>query len=160
MSETGNWLSHGFKKAPSFFEAQSALGWGVLLALFALVGVAYLLQGSQAVVSGYRMQQMTTEYKALQEQNTLLEAEIAASQPVSDLQNKAIYLGFVRATSENIEYLTIHDYPSVPGDGLEESHDSTRRVTALDNWWRRMTRGFTGWRKASYSAPSDKGNGF
>ncbi|MBN1316402.1 MAG: hypothetical protein JXA42_13080, partial [Anaerolineales bacterium] len=116
MTETGNWLSHGFKKAPSFFEAQSALGWGVLLALFALVGVAYLLQGSQAVVSGYRMQQMTSELKILQEQNTLLEAEIAAVQPVSELKNKSIYLGFVNAGFENIEYVTIHDYPSMPGD--------------------------------------------
>lgn len=150
MSENENWLSHGFKRAPSLFEAQSALGWGVVVALLSLLGVVYLSQASQQIASGYHMQVMTFELKELQKDNTYLEAQIAAGQQVEHLRRKAIALGFSPADPEDIEYLPVNDYPSTPGQvPLPTPQVVPEPERGLNGWWRGLTSGFTGWTRAT-----------
>lgn len=155
MPGTRDWLSHGFKRAASRFEARAALGWGVAVALLALSGVSYLAQGSRVIVSSYRIRQLTAELRALQEEKTFLEAQIAAGQSVEHLQQRAAALGFVAARAEDIEYLTVADYPPAPE--LSVAAPPTARsgtAAGLVDWWHGLARGFTGW------ADSTAGKGF
>lgn len=150
MSENESWLSHGFKRAPSLFEAQSALGWGVVVALLSLLGVVYLSQASQQIGSGYHMQVMTYELKELQKDNIYLEAQIAAGQQVEQLHRRAIALGFSPADPEDIEYLPVHNYPSTPGQAPPGIHLVVPEPQGgLNGWWQGLTRGFTGWTRAT-----------
>lgn len=146
MLGDGNWLPHGFKRAPSLFRAQAALGWGVVVALMALLGVVYLTLGSDSIVSGYHIQQMTWELTKLQRENAQLEAQIAKFEAVGDLQDRAREMGFVSAGPEQIEYLRVDNYPPVPGEGVPDRAASGPAASSPPtSWWDRLTRGFTGW---------------
>ncbi len=150
MSENGNWLAHGFKRAPSLFEAQAALGWGVIVTLLTLLGVVYLSQASQMIALGYDMQQLTTELKDLQKENTYLEAQIAAGQRVEQLQRQAIELGFSPSGPNDIEYLPVNDYPPTPGQVEAVAPPAPPEpVGGLTSWWRGLSRGFTGWTRST-----------
>ena len=154
MSEKGNRISHGFKRAQSFFEAQSALGWGVLLALLALVGVVYLLHGSQIIISGYTIQRTMAELEVLQEENTLLEAQIAAAEKVNALQDKAVHLGFIMAGPDDIEYLKVEVSPTSEQSDEQESTTSTAvPAKAANDWWLEILGGFSDWHQSTY--PND-----
>ncbi len=146
MSDNGNWLSHGFKRVPSLFEAQSALGWAVVLVLVTLVAVVYLSQASQTIASGFHIQQLAAELRELQKENTYLEAQIAAGQRVEKLTSKAIQLGFVHAGPEEIEYLVVDNYPRTPGQATAQvPTEAVAAVGGLADWWAGLTRAFTGW---------------
>ena len=152
MTENGNWLSHGFKKAPSLFEAQTALGWGVVVTLLALVGVLYLVQGSQIIISGYQMQRMTAELKELQEINTQLESQIASARSAAELQSEAQRLGFRPAGPDDIEYLPVEGYPQLPGDNpLVAAVHSTlpENESQPIRWLQGFNRAFHGWTHAT-----------
>jgi len=149
MSDNGNWLSHGFKRVPSLFETQAALGWGVVVALLALLGVVYLAQARQIIASGYNMQKWTAELKELQEQNTYLEDQIAAGQPIEHLQARARELGFVPARPEDIEYLVVENYPPTPGQAAGAAAQTPEPPGGVGRWWSGLARGFTGWTQST-----------
>jgi hypothetical protein len=150
MLGDGNWLPHGFKRAPSLFRAQSALGWAVVVALMALLGVVYLTLGSDSIVSGYHIQQMTWELTTLQRENAQLEAQIATYEAVGNLQNKAREIGFVAAGPEQIEYLRVDNYPPVPGEGVPDGTGAKPQVADPSTaWWAKLTRGFTDWSRST-----------
>ncbi len=140
------WLSHGFKRAPSFFEAQAALSWGVVVALLAMLGVVYLSEASQKISSGYHLLDMASKLRELQKENTFLDAEIAAAQQLEQLQRQAIELGFSPATPEDIEYLPVPNYPPTPGEPMiAPAPGPSEPERGLAGWWRGLARGFTGW---------------
>ena len=152
MAENENWLSHGFKKAPSLFEAQTALGWGVVVTLLALVGVLYLVQGSQIIISGYQMQRMTAELKELQETNTQLEAQIASARSAAELQSEAERLGFRPAGPDDIEYLSVDGYPQLPGGNplaAAGQNNPPGDESQPSRWLQGFNRAFHGWTYAT-----------
>lgn len=150
MSDRENWLSHGFKRAPSFFEAQAALSWGVIVALLALLGVVYLSEASQMISSGYHLQEMAGRLRELQKENTYLDAEIATAQHVEQLQRQAIGLGFSPAHPGDIEYLPVPNYPPTPGQPVVEvAPDPRESVGEPTGWWRGLVRGFMGWTRST-----------
>ena len=150
MSDRENWLSHGFKRAPSFFEAQAALSWGVIVALLALLGVVYLSEASQMISSGYHLQEMAGRLRELQKENTYLEAQIAAGQRVEQLNRQAIELGFSPARPEDIEYLPVPNYPPTPGQPMAAAAPDLREpVGELARWWSGLVGGFTGWTRST-----------
>jgi hypothetical protein len=150
MLGDGNWLPHGFKRAPSLFRAQAALGWGVVVALMALLGVVYLTLGSDSIVSGYHIQQMTWTLTSLQRENAQLEAQIAQHEAVGNLQNRAREMGFVAAGPEQIEYLRVDNYPPVPGDGVPDRAGIEPGVADTSGgWWHKLTRGFANWSRST-----------
>ena len=150
MSDNENLISHGFKRASSFLEAQAALSWGVIVALLAMLGVVYLSEASQKISSGYRLLEMSSELRELQKENTFLDAAIAAAQQLKQLQGKAIELGFMLATPEDLEYLPVPDYPPTSGVPMELAEPAVSQPEGgLAGWWRGLTRGFAGWTRAS-----------
>jgi hypothetical protein len=150
MSDNGNWLSHGFKRVPALFEAQAALGWGVVVVLLTLLAVVYLSQASRTIASGFHIQQLAMELKELQKENTYLEAQIAAGQRVEQLMSQAIQLGFVPAGPEDIEYLPVDNYPPTPGQAAVKVPPQLPSTTGgLAGWWGGLTRGFSGWTRSS-----------
>ena len=94
-------------------EAQAALGWAVILVLLALLGVIYLSQASRIAVVGRRVQQLQGELDGLKRENAELERLIAAAQSLERLQERAIQQGFRTATTEDIEYIIVPNYPVV-----------------------------------------------
>ncbi|MEN8097662.1 MAG: hypothetical protein ABFQ89_01175 [Chloroflexota bacterium] len=147
MNEKPGWLPHGFRLATSVFQTQAALGWGVIVALVALVGVIYLTIGSDTIISGYRIQQLTWELKELQVQNTILEAKIAERQSIDRLRTRALELGFVSAQPENIEYLLVSNYPSKPMDSILKTQSNNNQSNQIQ-WWNLVTEPLAGWSSA------------
>ncbi len=146
MTNSESWLSHGFRRASGLLEKQAALGWAVIVALLALLGVVYLARGSQMVMTGYRTRELTGELRALQEENIVLEAQITGVRSMDELQDKARAMGFALAGPGDIEYLIVDDYPAAsgpvktaPGPPIPET------ATWLASWWAGLMRGFGGW---------------
>ncbi len=92
-------------------EAQAALGWGVILVLAALLGVIYLTQASRIAAVGRRVQVMQNELIDLKRINADLARDIAEAQSLERLQQEAVRRGFAQAQPEDIEYITVVDYP-------------------------------------------------
>jgi hypothetical protein len=116
----------------------------------ALLGVVYLTLGSDSIVAGYHIQQMTWDLTTLQRENSQLEAQIAEFEAVHDLQSRARAMGFVPAGPEEIEYLQVDNYPPTPGEGVPEpGWSELESVDAHVSWWQRLTVGFTGWMQST-----------
>lgn len=146
MSDSDNWLSHGFRRASGLLEKQAALGWAVIVALLALLGVIYLARGSQMIMTGYRMREHTDELRALQEENIVLEARIATARSLDELRDKARAMGFTLAGPGDIEYLIVDGYPSGLGPVKEAPVPLIpETATWLASWWAGLIRGFGGW---------------
>lgn len=92
-------------------EAQAALGWGIILVLAALLGAIYLIQASRIATVGRRVQFLQNDLDALHRDNAGLERQIAEAQSLTRLQQEALRLGFIPANPEEIEYITVADYP-------------------------------------------------
>ena len=92
-------------------EAQAALGWAVILLLAAILGAIYLNQASRIATVGRRVQIEQSDLETLKRDNNELERQIAEGQSLEKLQQRAVALGFRPATSDEIEYLVIPNYP-------------------------------------------------
>ncbi len=146
MSDSDNWLSHGFRRASGLLEKQAALGWAVIVALLALLGVIYLARGSQMIMTGYRMREHTDELRALQEENIVLEARITTVRSLDELRDKARAMGFTLAGPGDIEYLIVDGYPSGLGPVKEAPVPPIpETATWTASWWAGLIRGFGGW---------------
>lgn len=100
------------RRLHSLTEAQAALGWGIILALIALLGVIYLTQASHIAAVGRRVQILQNELEDLKRDNNTLERQIADAQSLERLQSQALQQGFVQAESEDIEYVIVPNYPA------------------------------------------------
>ena len=99
-------------------EAQAALGWGVILVLAALLGVIYLTQASRIAAVGRRVQVLQNELIDLKRENTELERHIAETQSLEQLQDMAVRQGFAQASPDDIEYVTVLNYPVVTAEPI------------------------------------------
>lgn len=103
--------AEALRRLPWLTEAQAALGWGIILILIALLGAIYLNQVSRIAITGRTVQRLQNELDILKRENAGLEKDIAAGQALEQLEARAVQFGFVRAQSENTEYLVIPGYP-------------------------------------------------
>ncbi|MCB8944707.1 MAG: hypothetical protein H6658_13240 [Ardenticatenaceae bacterium] len=101
-------------------EAQAALGWGVILVLATLLGVIYLTQASRIAAVGRRVQVLQNDLIDLKRENAELERRIAEAQSLEQLQDEAIRQGFAQAVPEDIEYITVSDYPAATSEPILE----------------------------------------
>lgn len=92
-------------------EAQAALGWGVILAIAAVLGAIYLHQTSGIASVGRQVQILQNNLTEVKRVNASLEREIAEAQSLERLQKEAVRLGFQRAQPTDVEYIVIPDYP-------------------------------------------------
>jgi cell division protein FtsB len=93
-------------------EAQLFFGWLVVLVALALLGTIYLQQSSRVATLGRQIQAMQSELRKIKRENAVLEGEIAAAQSLERLESEAVRLGFQRARPDDIEYVTIVNYPA------------------------------------------------
>ena len=102
------------RSLPWLNEAQAALSWAVLLALMAILGTIYVSQASRIAITGRHIQTMQLQLNENRRLNAELEQVIAEGQQLQLLQTRAVELGFVRARSEDIEYVVVPGYPVTP----------------------------------------------
>lgn len=93
-------------------EAQAALGWGVVLFIAALIGTIYLNQTSAIATVGRRVQILQGDLEAIKRENADIERQIAETQSLDRLQSEAARLGFVEATTNDVTYLVVPNYPA------------------------------------------------
>jgi cell division protein FtsL len=111
-------------------EAQAALGWGVILVLAALLGVIYLTQASRIAAVGRRVQVLQNELIDLKRENADIERQIAEAQSLERLQDMAIRQGFAQALPDDIEYVTVSNYPvSTAEPALPTATPETKAVS-------------------------------
>lgn len=122
-------------------EAQAALGWGVLLALAAVLGAIYLHQTSGIARVGRTVQSLQRELNELKRVNAGIELDIAEAQAIDRLQGEAKRLGFVPASLEDIEYKVIEDYP--PDEIADESFQPDPEPAAAETILEAIFRAFS-----------------
>ncbi len=98
-------LRHSFS-----FSQTRLLIW--LVGVLALVGLIYLGQSSQAVVTGARVLELQAELERLQRTNAELEYEIATLTTPARLAERARALGLRPATMSQTIYIVVPDYPA------------------------------------------------
>jgi cell division protein FtsL len=99
-------------------EAQAALGWGVILVLVALLGVIYLTQASRIAAVGRRVQVLQNQLIDLKRENADIERQIAEAQSLETLQETAVRQGFMQALPDDIEYITVPNYPAATAEPI------------------------------------------
>ena len=100
-------------------EAQVVLGWGVVLALIALLGAIYLFQISHIASTGRMVQDLQFQLDDVKRINSELERDIAEAQSLSRLQGDAEKYGFIKANPKDVDYLIIGEYPQENPTGPE-----------------------------------------
>ncbi|MDT8304587.1 MAG: hypothetical protein RRC07_01520 [Anaerolineae bacterium] len=113
-------------------DAQVALGWFVILILAALVGTIYVNQASRIASSGRRVQMLQDELDELKRRNAIVERQIAETQSLDRLEEKALQLGFTRANPESIEYLVVPGYPREAEPVAEPTPQPAPTVTPVE----------------------------
>lgn len=98
------------RELAALVEAQAALGWVLILLLFALLGVLYLNQVSRTAGVGWQMQVLQRDLGDLKRENRELERQIAEAQSLTHLQREADRLGFSQAQPADIEYIVVPNY--------------------------------------------------
>jgi hypothetical protein len=101
-----------FRQLAVLSEAQLFFGWLVVLVALALLGTIYLQQSSRIAILGRQVQAMQRELRDIKRANALLERDIAEAQKLERLEPEAVRLGFRRARPDDIEYMTISEYPT------------------------------------------------
>lgn len=133
------------------WEAQAALGWGIIIVLGALVGTIYLVQASSVAEIGRRMQISQSQLAALKRDNGIIEQQIAESQSLDNLQERARAQGFVQANPDEIEYLVVPNVPAVAEDidlqslrPVESAPQPIKILTMQEAVWVWLQQQFTG----------------
>ena len=99
------------RKIRTLTQAQAAIGWAVIIFLFALVGTIYLRQVGQTATTGREIRSLQEDLTRLKAENSVLERKIAEEQQLEVLQDDARDLGFEPAGADDIQYLVVPDYP-------------------------------------------------
>lgn len=129
------WLQHVFR--PSSWNTREQTRLILLLAGFLVLfaGVVYVLQISAVASKRHDLDELLSQRNALEREVEMLREAITVGQNLSKLQQRALDLGFRRASKDEIRYLNIEGYyianPSVSDGGnpysfLEESDQLER----------------------------------
>jgi hypothetical protein len=100
-----------FPQAPWRSQIQTAATFLVVLLPIVVVAGFYLHVASRAATAGRDVQQLEADKARLIRENDELQAELAALRSVTRLAARATELGFKPAAPEQIEYLSVADYP-------------------------------------------------
>lgn len=109
------------KKQARLSEAQTVLGWSVILALAALLGAIYLYQTSEIATVGRDVQFDQLDLNTIKQENAELERDITEAQSLERVREEAIKMGFVPADPDDVEYVIVDDYPT--GESVEVEPD-------------------------------------
>lgn len=141
------------RQLPWNLDSKTALGFLLILATFSLVGWLYLTQASAVATTSYRIDELRLELDHLKNQNAALALEIAQFQALSNVERRALQLGFQPTT--NVRYLTVESYPlavsvvdPVAYDPVGLSHQRPANGApqfSATAWWQTMLDSVTAW---------------
>ncbi len=116
MIRDPNWFQHALRRTgwQPQRQAIALAAFGVLIVL--VVGVLVLTQVASTATLGRQLNDLVAERNRLERQNEQLRVEIAELKSVPNLLARAEALGFVPATAENMEYLTVAGYDPRRGE--------------------------------------------
>jgi hypothetical protein len=104
-------LLRAFREAPWRTQTQAVAVVSISLLVIAIVGGFYLTVASRAATAGRDLQQLELTKTELIQANGELLAQLAELRSVDRLAARAQALGYVPATTEQIDYLRVADYP-------------------------------------------------
>lgn len=100
-----------FKQAPWRTQTQAVAAWSIILLIIAVMGGLYLTVASRAGAAGRDLQGLEASKAELTLQNNELRATLAQLRSVTRLAGRARELGYTAAQPEQIEYLSVPNYP-------------------------------------------------
>ncbi|MBN1286857.1 MAG: septum formation initiator family protein [Anaerolineae bacterium] len=145
MSQTRReWLKHALHQAPWRTQVQATALVALGLVVSIIIGALYLAQATSTATAGRDLKVLERELDRLEQENNRLRAEVASSQTVPYLTQRARDLGFVQAGNDQVMYLVVNGYrppepePVVPvaAEPLPE-YDET-----LNDWLSEQWNGF------------------
>ena len=101
-----------FRQAPWRTQTQAVAAWAIILLIVAVLGGLYLSVASRAATAGRDLQNLELRKAALLQGNDELRAELARLRSTTYLYDRARALGFYPAQDDQIEYLSINNYPA------------------------------------------------
>jgi cell division protein FtsB len=107
MTKQTTGIAHSWSRTKLRLRMRSLRGWAFVLVVAAFVGAAQLVQASQAATLGREIEQLKLRQEQLARLNAELEAEVARLRDPRRLEQRARELGFVPASFEQVEYLTV-----------------------------------------------------
>ena len=108
-----NWLSHALRQAPWRTQTQATSIVALSVVVVLVIGSLYLAQATSTATTGRDLQALELHRQELEQQNSQIEAEIAALRSVPRLTERALTLGFRPANADEIEYLPVEGLPPV-----------------------------------------------
>lgn len=106
-----NWLAGAFKQAPWRSRVQLAGGFLVALVIVLLVASVYLSISGQAATAGLEAYQLDLERLRLEREIANTNAKIANLTSASNMEFRALELGFEKIEPDEALYLPIPGYP-------------------------------------------------
>lgn len=104
-------LLRAFRQAPWRKQIQFVALLAIALLVIAILGGFYLTIASKAGTAGRDLQHYEMLKTELTQQNDELRAKLAELRAVTRLAERARVLGFVPAQAEQVEYLSVSNYP-------------------------------------------------
>jgi len=101
-----------FRQAPWRTQTQAVAAWAIILLIVAVLGGLYLSVASRAATAGRDLQNLELRKAALLQGNDELRAELARLRSTTYLYDRARGMGFYPAQDDQIEYLSINNYPA------------------------------------------------
>jgi hypothetical protein len=137
------------RQLPWRVDSKAALGFGLLLGTFSLVGWLYLTQASAVTATSYRIDELRLELDQIKNENAALTLEIAQLSALSHIETRARGLGFEPTT--NVRYLPVTNYPMpvepekpIPGvPQLQSEKQPAEFDPAM--WWMETLDHFVAW---------------
>lgn len=106
-----NRLAQAFKQAPWRNRVQMVGGFLVALVIVIIVASIYLSISGQAATAGLEAYQLDLERLRVEREIANANAQIAVLSSASNMEARALELGFKRINPEDALYLTIPGYP-------------------------------------------------
>ncbi|HRE29629.1 MAG TPA: hypothetical protein PK954_23505 [Anaerolineales bacterium] len=110
-----NQVLRAFKQAPWRIQTQTLAWFSILILATLVVGGLYLAVASRAGNAGRDLQYYEQQKTDLVRENDRLRAQLANLRNMDHMAARALALGFVPATPEQVYYIAVDDYPIDPG---------------------------------------------
>lgn len=104
------WIQHALRRAPWRRQSQLAAMIALALIVAIIIGALYLAQATTVSTTGRQVEELQAYRDRLLRENEQIRAEIAVMRSIPRLITRARELGFVRAESDQIEYLVVEGY--------------------------------------------------
>jgi len=105
-------LLRAFRQAPWRQQIQMLAGLSIALLVVLVIGGLYLAVASRAGNAGRDLQRLEIRKAELMRQNDRLRAELADLRELNRMALRALALGFVPATPDQVRYVAVNNYPT------------------------------------------------